>query len=105
MPDPAVAMTDNMRRGILDMLHAGTGADDAKLELDIAQRRAEQKAATLLAASQCPPDLIEWGRMHNIPEFAAFTWMAGFAAGMRVANLKDGDRPPMGPYWHPGDES
>jgi len=41
----------------------------------------------LLAERECPNDLIEWGRAHGIANFAEATWMAGFAAGMRVAAL------------------
>jgi len=34
----------------------------------------------------CPPDIIEWGTRHNIPNFAERTWMAGFKAGVRAAS-------------------
>lgn len=33
--------------------------------------------------ASCPSDLVEWGRRHGIPTFAAFTWAAGFAAGQK----------------------
>lgn len=63
------------------------GVSDALGEIAAADRRAQEKAARLLAERECPPDLIEWGRLHLIPTFAEFTWQAGFLAGMRVAML------------------
>lgn len=54
-----------------------------------ARIRAEAKAMKLLAARECPEDLKEWGRAHRIPEFAEFTWQAGFIAGMRAAEIKE----------------
>ena len=64
------------------------GKNDAAETLSAAQRRADAKAAALLAARECPPDLIEWGRLHRIPEFARATWQAGFLAGMRAAEME-----------------
>ena len=43
------------------------GRADANRILSHAKIRANQRAATLLAASQCPPDLVEFGIRHNIP--------------------------------------
>lgn len=48
------------------------------------QRAADAIATAELAALSCPPDLIEWGRIHGIPTFAELTWQAGFAAGWRA---------------------
>lgn len=61
------------------------GRDAALRELAAAQRRADAMAAEMLAARECPADLVEWGRIHGIPTFAAITWQAGFRAGMRAA--------------------
>lgn len=61
------------------------GQDRAAAELRRQQRRADTLAAEMLAARDCPADLVEWGRLHGIPTFAAVTWQAGFRAGMRAA--------------------
>lgn len=63
------------------------GEDQARAELHAARRKSEARLAELFAAQQCPADLVEWGRVHGIPEFAAFTWQAGFLAGMRYREL------------------
>jgi len=70
------------------------GETDAKNVLSVAQRRAHAKAAHLLAAASCPPDLIEWGHRHGIPTFAEVTWMDGFATGMRTAMQEAPDPEP-----------
>ena len=70
------------------MLNGGSGEDDASLDIAQARRRAEQRAARLLAERECPADLVEFGKRHGIPNFAEATWQAGFAAGMRVAMLE-----------------
>jgi hypothetical protein len=56
--------------------------------LTSAQHHANALAAKILAARECPEDLIEWGRIHGIPTFAQVTWQAGFLAGMRAAALE-----------------
>ena len=61
------------------------GQAEAAQEIDAAKRQAEAKAMYLFAATQCPADLIEWGKAHGIPTFAEMTWQAGFRAGMRAA--------------------
>lgn len=61
--------------------------DAAEKELRDARRLSEAYAAELLAARECPPNLIEWGRIHGIENFAKFTWQAGFLAGMQIARL------------------
>lgn len=66
------------------------GEAEADKSLALARHRAETKAATLLAARECPPDLIEWGRIHGIKTFAEVTWQAGFLAGMRAAMMDEG---------------
>ena len=33
----------------------------------------------------CPPDIVEFGMRHNIPNFAEQTWKAGFIAGFKAA--------------------
>ncbi|MCA3246078.1 MAG: hypothetical protein ING29_06300 [Azospirillum sp.] len=66
------------------------GNSDAIKELDAARRRAEAHAARILAERECPETVREWARAHGIKNFAEFTWMAGFAAGMRVAALSEG---------------
>ncbi len=63
------------------------GQAEAERELRDAQRRSQARLAELVAARECPPDLVEWGRLHCIPEFARFTWQAGFLAGMRYREL------------------
>ena len=63
------------------------GTSEALKEIDRAQRVATARAARLLAERECPADLLEWGKLHNIPNFAEATWIAGFLAGMRVAAL------------------
>jgi hypothetical protein len=63
------------------------GTSDAVAKISQAKKRADAFAARLLAERECPNDLIEWGRAHGIANFAEATWMAGFAAGMRVAAL------------------
>lgn len=63
----------------------------AEREIEIARRGAEAHAARLLAAQECPADLIEWGRAHGIASFAEFTWMAGFMAGLIAARLRPTD--------------
>jgi hypothetical protein len=65
------------------------GKQRADQQLAEATGRANAIAARLLAARECPPDLIEWGRIHGIPTFAEVTWQAGFLAGMRAASLKE----------------
>lgn len=65
------------------------GEADAEKLLTSAQRHADALAAKILAARECPADLIEWGRVHNIPTFAEVTWQAGFLAGMRAAAMVD----------------
>jgi hypothetical protein len=66
------------------------GKSDALMQIGLATRRADAKAARLLAERECPSDLIEWGRAHGIPTFAEVTWQSGFLAGMRVAILDKG---------------
>jgi hypothetical protein len=63
------------------------GKSDALTQIGLATRRADAKAARLLAERECPSDLIEWGKAHGIPTFAEVTWQSGFLAGMRVAML------------------
>lgn len=68
---------------------AGDGETAADRAIRIAEIAATAKAAKLLAAQNCPADLIEWGMRHNIPTFAETTWQAGFLAGMRAAMLDE----------------
>ncbi len=63
------------------------GEVEAEIALKAAQRQADAFAARILAANECPADLKEWGRAHGIPEFAEYTWQAGFLAGLRIAHL------------------
>lgn len=65
------------------------GRADADRTLTNAERRASARAARILAATQCPDDLKEWGRAHGIPTFAEYTWQAGFLAGLRCAELRN----------------
>lgn len=65
------------------------GEIEAEKSLSMAERAANAKAAKLLAAKECPEHLIEWGRRHNIKNFAEVTWQAGFLAGMRAAALEE----------------
>ena len=64
------------------------GKAEGEAVLSAASRRAHAKAAVLLAARECPDDLIQWGRIHGIPTFAEATWQAGFLAGMRAAMME-----------------
>lgn len=66
-----------------------TGEAEAAQLLTSAQHRANALAAKILAAHECPDDLIEWGRIHGIPTFAQVTWQAGFLAGMRASAMVD----------------
>lgn len=63
------------------------GEAEAEKTLRDARMQANARAMILLAARECPSDIVEWGRVHGIPTFAEFTWQAGFAAGMRAAAL------------------
>jgi hypothetical protein len=65
------------------------GKSDADRIKSLAVNRANAKAMSLLAAKECPADLLEWGRVHGIPVFAEFTWQAGFIAGMHAAAQDD----------------
>lgn len=76
----------------LERIDQDKGTSEALQDISRAERVATAKAARLLAERECPPDLIEWGRIHKIPTFAKVTWQAGFLAGMRVAAL-DADEP------------
>lgn len=67
------------------------GAAAANAALRAAKRRADAKAAKLLAAKECPEDLISWGQAHGIPAFAELAWQAGFLAGMKIAMLEVAD--------------
>ena len=65
------------------------GEAEAAQTLTSAQHQANALAAKILAARECPEDLIEWGRIHGIPTFAQVTWQAGFLAGMRASAMMD----------------
>lgn len=65
------------------------GGADAAQTLTRAEHLANALAAKILAARECPEDLIEWGRIHGIPTFAQVTWQAGFLAGMRAFAMVD----------------
>lgn len=78
---------------LLEQLDERTGASEALTEISRAERVANAKAARLLAARECPADLLEWGRIHGIPTFAEVTWQAGFLAGMRAAELASEQKP------------
>ena len=87
---------DAFMRRLFDQSDEDKGTSAALQEIGRAARIAEAKAARLLAERECPTDLVEWGRLHGIPTFAEFTWMAGFLAGMRVAALADRPQDPRG---------
>jgi len=63
--------------------------DDGKLKaerlIEAERIRADAEASRYLAEMNCPADLIEFGRNHNIPMFSEFTWQAGFIQGWRMA--------------------
>jgi hypothetical protein len=68
------------------------GERDAEAALRLATRRSDARAAEILAARECPADILQWGRQHGIEEFARITWQNGFQAGMRMAMMpKSGD--------------
>ena len=86
MSDPKTTKTQHGADAFFAKMSAEQQAQQA---IDIAQMAANAKAAKLLAARECPSDLIEWGRAHGIPTFAEVTWQNGFLAGMRAASMKD----------------
>ena len=49
------------------------------------EKFAEHKALQYLAEFECPVDVVEWGKHHNIPTFAEVTWQAGFSKGWNLA--------------------
>ena len=61
------------------------GAAKASRQIHIERIAADAEATRYLAEMECPEDLIEWGKNHNIPTFAEVTWMAGFMRGWRMA--------------------
>ena len=73
------------------------GQQDGERVLREARHRAEARAMVLLAAYECPEDIVTWGHQHNIPEFAKFTWQAGFMAGMRAAEAENPVDNPLQP--------
>lgn len=73
--------------GLQMRLAIAEGEAAAASRLGLARASARAEAAQILAARECPADLIEWGERHNIPTFARLTWMAGFLAGMTVRAL------------------
>jgi hypothetical protein len=38
-------------------------------------------------SDSCPPDIVEFGERHGIPEFAKATWHAGYAQAMKDCQL------------------
>ena len=61
------------------------GRRDAAMTVESERREGDAYAAAYLAELNCPADLVEFGRNHNIPTFAEMTWQAGFVAGWRMA--------------------
>ena len=61
------------------------GQSDVLKKISVERIRADAAATQYLAEMECPADLIEWGRSHGIPNFAEFTWSAGFVHGWRMA--------------------
>jgi hypothetical protein len=88
IPDADRTRQDNFLKGVFGRLEGEAEADKA---LSMAEHAANAKAAKLLAAQECPTYLIEWGRQHGIPTFAEVTWQAGFLAGMRASELREGE--------------
>lgn len=72
----------NRRVGDLSPIFAAP--PEADLAAEIRRRAADADATRRLAELECPADLLEWGRNHNIPAFAEMTWCAGFIAGWRA---------------------
>ena len=54
-------------------------------EIRRAKQRADTEMLRYMAELQCPEDLKRFGKDHNIPTFAEFTWQAGFQQGWRLA--------------------
>ena len=80
--------TDKAGKGVMaNSYEFLDGRKEAFELISQARSRAHEKAAILLAERECPEDLVSWGKTHRIPEFAKFTWQAGFLAGMRAAML------------------
>ena len=72
-------------------LHAAeSGAYDAEQKLKLAKIRADAEAMRILSEMDCPEDIKRYGADHNIPDFAEFTWQAGFAAGWKMAYARLG---------------
>lgn len=67
------------------------GERDAEMLAELERREADAYAARYLAEAHCPVDLVEWGKNHNIPTFAEFTWQAGFLAGWRMCAARGWD--------------
>lgn len=65
--------------------------EDAERNAAIRQQAADAEATRYLAEMACPADVTEFGRRHAIPNFAEFTWQAGFMAGWRAAQTRKAD--------------
>jgi len=78
------------------------GRSKADRLIEAERIKADAEATRYLAEMNCPADLIDWGRNHNIPIFAEMTWMNGFIQGWRMAVSRRGA---LGLFvWTPGGE-
>lgn len=55
---------------------------------DAATAESNAAAAAYLAETQCPPDVIEWGKAHGLPTWAEVTWQAGFLQGWKTSRYR-----------------
>lgn len=67
----------------LDKKPEEIGVSNANKQIRFERAAAQAEAERILAEMNCPNDLIEWGKHHNIPTFAQVTWQHGFATGFR----------------------
>jgi hypothetical protein len=79
----------NDREKVKALFAISDGENDADRTISAAQARANARAARILAAKECPETILNWGKIHGIPNFAEVTWQDGFLAGLRAAYLED----------------
>ena len=63
----------------------GKGESEAEKRIRMERIAADAEATRYLSEMDCPATVREFGRRHNIENFAEFTWLAGFQQGWRMA--------------------
>lgn len=58
--------------------------------------RADAAALWVLAEMNTPPDIIEFGERHKMPELAKHLWQSAFVAGWRAHHKASAGRQPDG---------